>query len=115
MLSLAAMVVALLSFGSVFMTYKSVPEPPETIAVKKVGKNRVPAETKPVDGGGKVEAPAGGSESEPSASAEEKPKTPSEPAVPPPASPDAAPSAPSEKAPEAKPKDPDSAAGAANQ
>jgi hypothetical protein len=38
MLSVAAMVVALLSFGSVFMVYSSVPKPPEEVVFRKPSK-----------------------------------------------------------------------------
>jgi hypothetical protein len=45
MLSVAAMVVALLSFGSVFMVYSSVPKPPEEVAFRKPSKDKAGAPT----------------------------------------------------------------------
>jgi hypothetical protein len=48
MLSVAAMVVALLSFGSVFMVYSSVPKPPEEVVFRKPSKVK-PGAPVPVD------------------------------------------------------------------
>jgi hypothetical protein len=61
MLSVAAMVVALLSFGSVFMVYSSVPKPPEEVVFRKPSKVKpgapVPADTEP-DSAPKADAAA---------------------------------------------------------
>jgi hypothetical protein len=67
MLSVAAMVVALLSFGSVFMVYSSVPKPPEEVVFRKPSKAKAGAPT-PAD----VDAPS----SSKSDDAPEKPVSP---------------------------------------